>query len=204
MFLSKKKFNKIKENFIREKAKSSALAVALSKIKDDLSDKEKELSLYQSLRKSTLKELEDKKTEISLLKSIITKELINKIDFSYYKKISKELDKDKVAELQIIQNKIPINIFAEYYYEDNTGVFENLDSQELIPYYENYKFGEMEYVIAAPGYEQGFCTNREIYRNSKEFLEYRKSVEKEVILWAINNYPYEVYSIISENKEKAS
>ena len=94
--------------------------------------------------------------------------------YSYYQ----TLDKEGWDELRVVKKYIKGNIYDTFYYEDNCGLFENMDGKELIKWYEKMGFSEIKESIFHGAYEK--CVYNEPSEN-KNYKEYKEKVKKEFI-----------------------
>ena len=109
-----------------------------------------------------------------LLKDISSIDEIN--TSSLYEEIHYELDKEGWEELEVVSKMIQSNIYSKFYYEDNTGIFDAMETgYEMIPWYEKAEFGEFKYEFISSMYEKGTCINK--YWELPEYKDYRKKVE---------------------------
>lgn len=101
---------------------------------------------------------------------------MNNIDkmYNYYKKF----DKNGWEELQVVRKFIKGDIYSEFYYEDNIGLFENMDGKELIKWYEKMEFSQIKDSIFHGEYEQ--CVYDKPCEN-KNYKEYKEKVKKEFV-----------------------
>lgn len=101
---------------------------------------------------------------------------MNSLDkmYNYYCK----LDKEGWEELKIVKNHIKGNIYNHFYYEDNMGVFEDMDGKELIPWYEKMEFSNIVDSTFYSSYEK--CTYGEPSKNER-YSEYKNKVKKDFV-----------------------
>lgn len=101
---------------------------------------------------------------------------MNNLDkmYDYYSKV----DKEGWEELKIVKNHIKGNIYDTFSYEDNIGMFEDMDGKQLIPWYEKMEFSNIVSSEFHGSYER--CTYNEPSKNRK-YKEYKNKVKKEFV-----------------------
>lgn len=104
------------------------------------------------------------------------------------------VDEDGWCEENIVANLIPCNLYSEFYYEDNTGVFDRIDGYGTINYYEIAEFAEQEYEFVGM-YER--MSGHSDYTNLPKYIEYRKKAEFETVKEIIKKYPLQSFELIT-------
>ena len=144
-------------------------------------------------------------SDIVIYKELLSEYLIKEIEslnqniqHQIYEDTHYALDQDGWIELRVVSTVIPCNLYSEFSYEDNMGVFEELDGYETIFWYEKAEFGEFEYEIVGSMHEVGTCINE--YWKLPVYEEYRKKVEKKVLIELCKSQPLEFKKRINEIK----
>lgn len=94
-----------------------------------------------------------------------------------YEKYSK-LDKDGWKELKIVKKYIKGDLYSYFSYEDNVGLFEDMNGKQLIKWYEKMQFSNIVDSKIIGIYEK--CTYSNPTEN-KDYLNYRKNVMSDFI-----------------------
>lgn len=94
--------------------------------------------------------------------------------YDYYKK----MDKDGWEELRIVKKHIKGDLYSHFYYEDNIGMFENMNGKELIPWYEKMEFSNIIDSTFVGMYEKCSYSNP---TENKKYNAYKESVKKDFI-----------------------
>lgn len=94
-----------------------------------------------------------------------------------YNKYSK-IDKDGWEELKIVKKYIKGDIGAFFSYEENCGLFEDMNGKDLIKWYEKMKFSDIVDSKIVGMYE---CCTYSDPCNNKNYTSYKKKIETEFI-----------------------
>lgn len=89
-----------------------------------------------------------------------------------YDKYSK-LDKGGWEELKIVKKYIKDDLYSYFSYEDNCGLFENMNGRQLIKWYEKMQFSNIVDSKTTGMYEKCIYSNP---TENKDYLNYRKNV----------------------------
>lgn len=101
--------------------------------------------------------------------------------YNHYQK----LDMEGWNELQVVKKYIKGDIYSHFNYEDNIGLFENINGKELINWYEKMEFSRITDSKFIGMYEK--CTYSNPTEN-KEYKDYKDKVKKEFIKAMSNKY----------------
>ncbi|KIE45113.1 hypothetical protein U732_24 [Clostridium argentinense CDC 2741] len=179
--------NKCREDF-------SKLNCKITNLEKDIESKDD----YATEIKEDFEKVEKENTFLKNFYLDYLKERVKNLSEENIKRLyteSKELDYEGWIEFRIIKKKIKINLSDEYYYEDNLGLFEFANGYELIHYYEQASYAEIESSVFIGSYEKCYYG---AYEDNSEFIIYRNEVMKETIISIAKEYPEEVYSLINE------
>ena len=161
----------------------------ISKYMEESKSTKSELDYYKKGYKNLLSDIDGYKK--ALADNLI--KILSSLDECNISKLYEEfryLDDKGWLELDVVSNIIPCNIYSEFYYEDNTGVFDAIETgYGMIPWYEKAEFGKFEYNFVSSMYEQGTCTNK--YWELPKYEEYRKKVEKQLLEKLCKSNPLE-------------
>lgn len=91
-----------------------------------------------------------------------------------YEAISAELDPNGFFLFQAAEEYTHVNIYSFYPIEDNLGLFEDMNGNELLPWLESAAFGTREWEPIAPGAE--LSVNRVVHYETEEYETYKTQV----------------------------
>lgn len=168
----------------------------ISKYMEEIECTKSELDSYKKGYKNLLSDIDGYKKALAdnLIKNLSS---LDECNISKLYEEFHHLDDECWLELDVVSKIIPCNIYSEFYYEDNTGVFDAIETgYGMIPWYEKAEFGEFEYNLVSSMYEQGTCINK--YWELPEYKDYRKKVEILLLIKLCKSNPIKVKNIIQK------